>query len=109
MIIFRPHRGSLQTAMNESKEFNSLKDLLNFIVNEHNHLCPFFIISTTDLNIQLYSSEDDRIGWNDVFIISFESFDRINNKTGYLKYFGNEKYNHPCGVIGFFSTNYKKI
>lgn len=109
MIIFRPHRGYLFEAMKECKEFDSLKDLLNFIVNEHNYLCPFFIIKVNDLNIQLYSPEDNRIKWHDVFIITFESFDRISNKTGYLKYFGNEKYNHPCGVLGFFSTNYEKF
>ena len=109
MIIFRPHRGSLLTAMKESKEFLSLKDLLNYIVEEHNKMCSFFQIDINDLSIKLYSNKDDRIGWKDVFIICFESYDNINDKIGYHKYFNGEKYNHPCGVIGFFSTDYKKI
>lgn len=109
MIIFRPHRSSLLMAIKESKEFLSLKDLLNYIVEEHNKIYSFFKISVNDLNIQLYNQEDPRIKWHDVFIILFESYDRINDKLGYLKYFNNEIYNHPCGVLGFFSTNYEKF
>ena len=41
MIIFRPHRSSLLMAIKESKEFLSLKDLLNYIVEEHNKMCSF--------------------------------------------------------------------
>ena len=109
MIIFRPHRGYLSTAMKESKEFFSLKDLLNYIVDEHNKTCPFFQITTDDLNIRLYSQRDIRIKWYDVFVITFESYDRVKDKKGYLKYFNDEKYNHPCGVLGFLSTSYEKI
>ena len=109
MIIFRPHRSSLSMAIKESKEFLSLKYLLNYIVEEHNKMCSFFQIDVNDLNIQLYSQEDTRIKWHDVFIITFESYDRINDKLGYFKYFGHEIYNHPCGVLGFFSTNYEKF
>lgn len=108
MIIFRPHRGTLDSAMKEAIEFSSLKDLLLFLIKEHNESYSFFKISTEDLSIKLYSNGDSRIKWNDVFIITFESYDRIKDKEGYEKYFGGEKYNHPCGVIGFFSTNYDK-
>lgn len=106
MIIFRPHRGSLEMAMKEVKEFTSLKNLLSFIVEEHNKTIPFFQIDINDLSIKLYSNGDNRIGWKDVFIICFESYNNINDKIGYHKYFNEEEYNHPCGVLGFFSTEY---
>lgn len=106
MIIFRPHRGGLNDAMKEAKEFSSLKELLHYIVFIHNKTVPFFQINTNDLSIKLYSDKDDRIKWNDVFIICFESYDNINDKIGYHKYFNGKEYNHPCGVLGFFSTEY---
>ena len=107
MIIFRPHRGSLEASMKEKKEFKSLQQMIQYIIDDHNETIPFFQISFTDLYISLYSPDgDDRIGWHDLFVICFESFDRINDKLGYLKYFNGEQYNHPCGVIGFFSTDY---
>lgn len=109
MIIFRPHRGNLDVAMKEAKEFSSLKELLSFVITEHNKTVPFFQIGTNDLSIKLYSTGDNRIGWKDVFIISFESYNNIYDKIGYHKYFNGEEYNHPCGVLGFFSTDYNKI
>lgn len=109
MIIFRPHRGNLDAAMKEAKEFSSLKELLYFVMIEHNRTVPFFQIDINDLSIKLYSSEDDRIGWKDVFVICFESYNNINDKIGYHKYFNGQEYDYPCGVLGFFSTDYEKI
>lgn len=107
MIIFRPHRSSLQEAMKEAKEYNNLYELLNDLVEKHNSFCSFFKIKISDLNISSYSSKgDDRVGWKDLFIIAFESYDRISNKDGYIQYF-YDKYNHPCGVLGFFTTEVK--
>ena len=108
MIIFRPMKGSLEASMKEKKEFKSLQQMIQYVIYDHNKTIPFFQISFTDLYISLYSPDgDDRIGWHDLFVICFESFDRINNKLGYLKYFNEERYNHPCGAIGFFSTDYE--
>lgn len=108
MIIFRPHKGGLEASMKAKREFKSLQQMLKYIIYDHNKTIPFFQISFTDLYISLYCPNgDDRIGWHDVFVVCFESFDRINDKSGYLKYFGGEQYDHPCGVIGFFSTDYE--
>ena len=105
MITFRPHRGSLDDAMQEKKTFETLQELVDYIVTEHNETTPCFQICTDDLNIGLYGYDGDRrVGWKDLFIICFEAYDRIKDKDGYDKYFGGKRYNHPCGVIGFFTT-----
>lgn len=105
MITFRPHRGSLDGAMREKKTFETLQELLEYIVAEHNETVPYFKIRTDDLNISLYGHDGNRkVGWKDLFVICFESYDRIKDKYGYDKYFGGEHYKHPCGVIGFFTT-----
>lgn len=107
MIIFRPNRRFLDEAMKEAKEYQSLENLLQDIALQHNNLCPFFTISIDELSIKPYG-DDERVGWHDLFIISLESYDRIYDKEGYKKYFGGETYNHPCGVFGFFSTDYDR-
>lgn len=108
MIIFRPHRGTLNASMKEKRQFKSLQQMLEYLVYDHNKTIDFFKITSTDLNISLYSSNgDERVKWHDLFAVCFESFDRINDKLGYLKYFNGEQYDHPCGVLGFFSTDYE--
>ena len=110
MIIFRPHRGGLAEAMAEAKEFNSLKDMLEYIVDSHNNGFPgnYFKINIRDLHIEYYGENDERVGWHDLFIVCYKAYKDIEDKDGYLTYFGGEKADSPCGVIGFFSTNYEQ-
>ena len=105
MITYRPHRGSLDASMKGKKEFDTLQKLLKYIVTSHNKTTPFFQICVDDLYIELYGNKGDiRVGWKDLFAISFESYDRITDKIGYDKFFNGARYYHPCGVIGFFTT-----
>ena len=107
MITFRPHRLFLEDAMREKKTFETLQELVEYIVTKHNETNPYFQICTDELSIRLYNHDGDkRVGWKDLFIIDFESYNRIKDKNGYKKYFGGSIHNpnHPCGVIGFFTT-----
>ena len=56
MVIFRPHRGGLIEAMEEAKEFNSLKEMLEYIVESHNNGFSgnYFKINIRDLHIEYY-------------------------------------------------------
>lgn len=107
MITYRPHKGSLSDSMKDKKKFNTLQDLLEYIVKDHNTEIPYFQICIDDLSIKMYGygdGGDKRVGWKDLFVICYESYDRIADKIGYDRYFGGEQYDHPCGVIGFFTT-----
>ena len=107
MILYRPHRITLESAMKEKRYFKSLQEMIEYIVYEHNKSQDFFKISSHDLNISLYSYDGDkRVGWHDLFVVCFESYDRIKDKIGYKKYFGGEEYHHPVGVLGFFTTDF---
>lgn len=61
-ILFRPLRGSLSESMSESKSFNSLKELFEFLCDFYSDsgLRPFDI---SDLYISYYCY-DDRIDWD---------------------------------------------
>lgn len=110
MITYRPHRGSLDASMQGKKTFDTLQELLQYIVTKHNAVIPFFKIGTDDLYIRLYGSNgDNRVGWKDLFAVCFESYDRVTDKTGYDKFFNGERYDSPCGVIGFFTTSVKMM
>ena len=75
MIIHRPHRGSLDNAMSEAREFASLKECLNTLIEEFNYsFGHIFNISIEDLCIEFYSDKDSRIDWYDVFIICIKPY-----------------------------------
>lgn len=113
MICYRPHRGSLASAMKELKEFESIKDMIDYICNEHNSHIDWFQITPEEICIKEYGN-DDRVGWKNCFICCFERPSKIKNIKGYKRYFGcTEEDNwmvedYPVGVIGMFSTNYNR-
>lgn len=108
MVMYRPHRGGLAEAMSESKEFKSLKDMVDYIVDNFNSTVDCFHIEATDLHIAKYSDNDERIGWHDVFVVCFLPYNCIHDKHGYKKYFNHTLYHMPTGVLGFFTTDYEK-
>ena len=113
MVCYRPHRGSLADAMRESKEFKSIKAMIDYICNEHNSHIDWFQITPEEIYIKDYGS-DDRVGWRDCFICCFERPSKIKNIEGYKRYFGCTEEDdwmvedYPVGVIGMFSTDYKR-
>ena len=81
-IIYRPHRGGLEEAMNESKIFNSINQMLEHIVNNYNSFC-IKPITKDDVSFHLYHEEEDpRIGWKCVYIVM------INTHTEGIRPYG---------------------
>lgn len=113
MVYYRPHRSSLADAMRESKEFESIESMLNYICNEHNSHIDWFQITPEEIHIHEYGN-DYRVGWRNCFIICFERPSKIKNIDGYKRYFACTdednwmKEDYPVGVIGMFSTDYSK-
>ena len=79
-ILYRPHRGTLADAMAEVKEFSSIKEMREYLAQDHKNA---FDISDIVISYYCY---DDRIGW-ETFIVTV------------TRYY-NEKYTHPQS-IGF--------
>jgi hypothetical protein len=76
-VIYRPLCGGLAEAMGKVKQFNSIKEMFEFLVEEHNHA---FEISNLYIS---YYGYDNRIDW-DTYIITtsrYASEDYI--KKGY--------------------------
>lgn len=113
-VIFRPNRGGLDDAMKEAKEYNCVTEMLKEICNEHNHRVPWFTITPEELYIEKQKSGDERVGWHNLFYLTYERPSKIKNIEGYKRYFGisdNEMVfedDFPTGVIGMFSTDYEK-
>lgn len=74
MIKYRPHRGSLADAMKEYHEFETIDEMKQYIVSQHNGM-----ISINDIVITEDYGEDKRIGWKESRHIC-------------IKKFGNEDY-----------------
>lgn len=122
MVIFRPHRGGLEEAMEEAMEFDSIDEMLKYICAKHNTAVPFFKIKTSDIYIKDMKDSDERVGWYNLYYLIFERWSKISNQEGYLKYFGIEENStwpdeereecivedYPAGIIGMFSTDYDK-
>lgn len=63
MVKYRPHRGSLSDAMSVSKEFDTVDQMLKYIVAEWNRGIDAFDIS--DLSITEDYGKDKRIDWKE--------------------------------------------
>jgi len=106
MIIHIPHRGELQEAMSEAREFNSLGECINTLIDEHNkEYGDYFEVTSADICL-MPRGEDRRIGWKDQFIISCLPYNSVRNKKGYERYFGG-RYDYPQEFFGYISTDYK--
>lgn len=77
-ILYRPHRGTLADAMAEVKEFSSIKEMREYLVQDHKKA-----FAVSDIVISYYCY-DDRIDW-ETFIVT-------------VKRYYNEKYTHPQAI-----------
>lgn len=93
MIIYRPHRGRLHDAMAEAKEFDSIEDMKNHIVEDWRGYVSFEDIVLSD-----EVHEDNRVGWHDVHYV-------CTKRMGDRDYIAI--YNCPQ-CIGMCSENYEK-
>lgn len=107
MIIHRPHRGGLYEAMAESREFKSLKECLETLIEEFNEKhSGLFTITTNDICIMPYG-DDKRVCWNDMFVICIVPYSMVKDKKGYERFF-TKTYDIPLHFLGFISTDYDK-
>ena len=89
MIIFRPHRSSLDETMKEAKEFDDVEKMKEYIVELWNRKWHGSqkLFTTDDIVINKESAvNDDRIGWEDSMYVCVKrmgSEDYIKN-MGYL-------------------------
>jgi len=97
MIIYRPHRGSLEDAMNEKKEFNSIDDMKMFIEVNTNGLYSF-----KDIVLSKEKHNDDRIGWYNASYVCVNGY--IDWDGAYIDFI--TKYGVPQ-CIGMCSEDYR--
>lgn len=79
MIIFRPHRGSLDDAMKEVKIFADYDNLKQYVVKDWNNL-----FTLKDVIIGSPEGDDDRIGWKDVRMVCITKL----GEEDYMKKYG---------------------
>ena len=79
-VLYRPQRGTLAEAMAEVKKFSSIKEMIEYLVQDNKKA-----FSVSDVYISYYCY-DDRIDW-ETFIVTVARY-------------GKEKYDHPQ-AIGF--------
>ena len=67
-ILYRPHRGGLDNAMQDLKEFGSISKMLNYVYDNESFGDEK---SIKDITYEEYGShsEDNRIGWKKTYII----------------------------------------
>lgn len=76
-IYYKPHRELLVESMAELQTFNSIKDMLSWIVEDWNKLMSTLknvkTISIEDITIDDYG-KDERIGWNNNYIVYIKGY-----------------------------------
>lgn len=71
MILFRPHRGSLEAALKEVKEFHSKEDFVNHLkenFSDHFSNPEAINLDSVEINFQI---KDERTGW-DTYIVTIK-------------------------------------
>jgi len=61
--MYRPHRGALEDAMKEAKEFDSLDDLLGYAALSGVDDVYGVLYTRDDLTLGEWEKDDHRIGW----------------------------------------------
>lgn len=72
MVKYRPHRGGLAEAMAESREFETIEEMIAYICAEDD----FFKIEPEDIIVGEPHGHDFRVGWMNVRMVTTK---RINN------------------------------
>lgn len=93
MIKYRPHRGSLEDAMKEAREFETYEDMKWHILREHSIggiIRPFDL---DDIVIGDVHGDDDRIGWKNVRYVCVKRY----GSDDYMKLYGCPQCIGMCG------------
>lgn len=94
MFRYRPHRGTLEDAMKEAKEFITMDQMFDYIVNTD----PFHLLKKEDLSISENLGKDDRIDWSEC-------------RNVLTKRYGKDVYDTPqaigwCSMEDFYNHAY---
>lgn len=90
-ILYRPHKLLLSESMAELRKFDTVCEMLDWIVSNEKEIYGRDMFSKTDINFTYYCY-DERVDW-ETFIVTV-------NKYGNENYL--DKYNHPM-AIGFMT------
>lgn len=95
MFRYRPHRGTLEDAMKEAKEFITMDQMFDYIVNTD----PFHLLKKEDLSISENLGKDDRIDWSEC-------------RNVLTKRYGKDVYDTPqaigwCSMEDFYHPEYE--
>lgn len=74
LIKYRPHRGSLSESMAHSKEFDSVLELKQYIVNDALKCCGRIMFMPDDIIIGRAEIDDDRVGWKSCRYVCITKF-----------------------------------
>lgn len=94
MFKYRPHRGALEDAMKETREFITMDQMFDYIVRYD----PFHALRKEDLSITENLGKDDRIDWSET-------------RNVLTKRYGKEVYDTPqaigwCSMEDFYNMAY---
>lgn len=92
MIIYRPHRGSLQDAMAEARVFANEGEMKHWIAEDSAKTFGKTLFSVDDIVIDIDAIVDSRNGWNDTRYVC-------------IKRYGGEVYAVPQ-CIGLCATDF---
>lgn len=99
MIIYRPHRGGVREAIEEAKEFETIDEMKQYIVEYEAKSIRGKLFDIQDIVIvDVHPHNDERIGWRHVKYVC-------------VKRYGNEDYMKKYGssqCIGMCSEDYDK-
>lgn len=94
MIIYRPHRGGFADAMSLAKEFETIKEMKEHIVQEHTDEDMGQAFGLEDIVLGDERKNDPRNGWKNTCYVC-------------VKRYFSEVYSIPQ-CIGMFATEYEK-
>lgn len=95
MIKYRPHRGSLEDAMQEAREFENYEDMKRHVLREHAiwNTDGVTMFDLDDIVIGDVHGDDDRIGWKNVRYVCVKRY----GSDDYMKLYGCPQCIGMCG------------
>ena len=103
-VIYRPHRAWLDQAMKEKRVFDSFEELQIYAAGK---FPEWFKVRPCEIIPGGTPVNDERIGWEDSDYLCIDSYEKIEDKAGYEKYFDG-KYDTPL-CIGMFATRWTNV
>lgn len=74
MVKYRPHRGMLSESIDGAKEFDTIDQMYDYILNDWNTGYDFF--DREDLSISEDFGRDERINWKELRYVCTKRFGR---------------------------------